>query len=65
MMLHTYYHGSRPSGFRQEGFFYVFPISAFVLKICPQGQGHFWPQGHNSNKLGKGPLDASYQISRL
>ena len=25
--------------------------------------GHFWPGGHNLNKLGKGPLGyASYQI---
>ena len=26
MMLHTKYHGSRPCGFRHEGFFQVFPI---------------------------------------
>ena len=27
---------------------------------------HFWPQGHNLNKLGKGALDnAIYQISML
>ena len=26
---------------------------------------HFWPQGHNLNKIGRGPLDdATYQISR-
>ena len=30
------------------------------------GQAHFWPKGHNLNKLGRGPLDgATYQISRL
>ena len=30
------------------------------------GGGHFWPQGQNLNKLGRGPLDdAMYQISRL
>ena len=30
------------------------------------GQGHFWPQGHNLNKLGRGPLgDATYHISSL
>ena len=30
------------------------------------GQGHFWPQGHNLNKFGIGPLgDATLQISRL
>ena len=29
------------------------------------GQCHFWPQGHNLNKLGSGPLGgATYQISR-
>ena len=27
---------------------------------------NFWPQGHNLNKLDRGPLgDATYQISRL
>ena len=30
------------------------------------GAGPFWPQGHNLNKLGGGPLvDAINQISRL
>ena len=30
------------------------------------GGGHFWPQGDNLNKFGKGPLgDATYQISKL
>ena len=30
----------------------------------PPGWGHFLPQGHNLNKLGRGPLgDATYQIS--
>ena len=30
------------------------------------GLAHFWPQGHNLNKVGKGLLDdASYQIFRL
>ena len=28
--------------------------------------GHFWPQGHNFNKLGRSPVDdATYKISRL
>ena len=28
--------------------------------------GHFWPQGHNLNNFGRGPLgDDTYQISRL
>ena len=34
---------------------------------CPWwhlGWGHFWPQGHNLNRLGRGSLsDATYQIS--
>ena len=29
------------------------------------GRGHFWPQGHNLNKLVRGPQgDATYQSSR-
>ena len=28
--------------------------------------GHFWPGGHNLNKLSRGPLgDNTYQISKL
>ena len=65
-MLHTKYHGFKPYGFRQEDFFSMFfPIKAYVNNVT-LGQGHFWPQGHNLNKLGRGPLgDATYQISRL
>ena len=33
--------------------------------MCPQEQGHFCPQGHNLNKLGRGPLgDATNQTLR-
>ena len=29
------------------------------------GQGHFWPQGNNSNSLGRGQIgEAMYQISK-
>ena len=36
------------------------------IQTCDPGAGPFWPQGHNLNKLDRGPLgDASYQISRL
>ena len=71
MMLHTKYKGFTPCGFRQEDFFTFSYIS--LCKTCdpPQvggGGGHFWPQGYNLNKLGRGPLgDASctYQISKL
>ena len=32
-------------------------------KIATPGQGQFWPQGHNLNNFGRGPLDdAIYQI---
>ena len=38
-------------------------------RLCgmwPPGLVHFWPQGHNLNKLGRGPLaDATYQITGL
>ena len=48
------YQSSRPCGFRQEDFFHVSPY----INLCKQGvlrSGHFWPQGHNLNKLGRGP----------
>ena len=62
MMPHNKYQGSKPYGFRQEYFFLCF--SLYVKRDC-QGS-HFWPQGYNLNKLGRGSLgDASYQISRL
>ena len=35
-----------------------------MLNKWTPGQGHFWPQGYNLNKLGRGALDkATYQIS--
>ena len=56
---------SRPYGFRQEHFFYVFPYIS-LCKTCGPGTGPFLPQGLNLNKLGSGPLgNATYQISRL
>ena len=59
MMLHTKYQVSRPCGFRKDFFM-------SLCKICDPGPGHFWPQGHNLNKLSGGSLDdATYQISRL
>ena len=63
MMPHTKYQGSRPSGFRQEGFF---TFSLRLVKHLTPGVGPFMAQGYNLNKLGRGPLgDATYQISRL
>ena len=63
MMLHTKYQDSRPCGFRQEDFFHVFPISIYVKHVT-SGLAHFWPQGHNFNKFGRGPL-TKCQDSRL
>ena len=53
-MPHTKYQVSRPYGLRQEDFF------MFSLRKTSD------PQGHNLNKLGRGPLgDATYKQSRL
>ena len=42
--------------------FSCFPISVSTKHVTP-GQAHFWPQGHNLNKLGSGPLgDATNKI---
>ena len=65
MMLHTKYQGSRPCGFRLEDFFMFLPILVYVNHVTPGG--HFWPQGHNLNKLVRGLQgDAiyKYQSSR-
>ena len=32
-------------------------FSQYMCKTCDPLGAHFWPQGHNLNKLGKGPLD--------
>ena len=65
MMLHTYYQGSMPNGFRQEDFSMCFPIQANVKYVTP-GRCHFWPQGYNLDKIGRSLQgDATYQISRL
>ena len=64
MILHTRYKGFRSCGFRQEDFFSFSYISRFKY-VTPQ-VGRFWTQGHNSKKLGRGPLDdATDHISRL
>ena len=51
MILHTKYQGSMLCEFRQDTFFHVFPIYAYVehVNMC-----HLWPQGHNLNNLGRG-----------
>ena len=57
MMLHTKYKGSWPCGFRQEDFFMFSPYKP----MWPLGRDRSWPQGHNLNKVGRGPLgDARY-----
>ena len=45
--------------------FHVFPIQVYTKHVTP-GLAHFWLQGHDLNKFGRGLLgDATYQISRL
>ena len=38
-LLHTKYESSGPCGFREEDFFYIFPMT-------PSGRGPYGPQGH-------------------
>ena len=65
MMLHTKYQGSRPCGFRQENLFMFLPKNTYVKPVTLM-RGHFWPQGYNLNKLGRGSLYyTTYQKSRL
>ena len=65
MMLLNKYRGSRPYGFRQEYFFQFFPYISLCKQNVTRGWSHFWPQGHNLNKIGRGLLvDAACQISR-
>ena len=41
--------------------FFMFSLYKPIKNVNP-GAGHFWPGGHNLNKLGKGLLgDATYQ----
>ena len=56
MMLHTKYQSSSSCGFRQEFFLMFLPVKAYVKPVTPE-QRHFWPQGYNLNKLGRGLLD--------
>ena len=44
----------------------TYKIEVWDSSASALGQGHFWPQGQNLNKLCIDPLgDAAYQISRL
>ena len=61
-MLQTKYQCSRPYGFRQVDFSIFSPIITYVKHVIP-GAGPFFVQGHNLDKLARGPLDhATYQI---
>ena len=42
-MLRTKYQGSRPCGFRQEDFFHVFPIKAYVKPVTPGAEPFLAP----------------------
>ena len=63
--IHTNHQDSRPNGFRQEDFF-MFSLCKPMYSMCPLGRKHFWPKGHDLNKLGRGqPGNATYHILRL
>ena len=56
-MLHTKFQAPEPSSSGEEDLEVY-----FIFDLPPP---HFGPQGHHSNKLGRGPLgNATYQISR-
>ena len=49
-----------PYGFRQEYFIQYLSYKSLCEQYDPN-VGLFWPQWHNLNKLGRGPLgDATY-----
>ena len=49
-----------PSGSRQEDLLCVPYIN--LWKTCESGAGHFWPEGHNFNKISRGLLDEAFNI---
>ena len=60
-MLYTKFQAPEPSSSGEEDFLNIF----LFWSQDPPPQGHFGPQGHHLNKLGRGPLgNATYQISR-
>ena len=60
-MLHTKFQAPEPSSSGEEDFEVYF---IFEPKT-PRRRAYNGPQGHHSNKLGRGPLgNATYQISR-
>ena len=57
MILHIKYQGPRPYVMvSDKKNFYVFSNIAYVKHVTP-GRGHFWPNLHNLNKLGRSSLD--------
>ena len=61
-MLQIKFQAPEPSSSGEEDFEVYF---IFEPTPPPPPQDHFEPQGHHSNKLGRGPLgNATYQISR-
>ena len=44
MMLHTKYQSSRPCGFREEDFFRLLPILAYVKHVTPGAGPFFGPR---------------------
>ena len=43
MILHNKYQGSRPCGFRQEDFFMLLPIYAYVKHVTPGAEPFLAP----------------------
>ena len=66
MMLHNHFIKALSLMVSDKKIFPCFPYIS-LCKICDTlERGHYWPQGYNLNKLGRGLLgDATYQISKL
>ena len=50
-LLHTKYTSFRPFGFREEDFYFVFPIISLCYIMTPTGLGKCGPQGHDWKEL--------------
>jgi len=63
--LNNFDKGQIPISGSREGVVWSFPY-IIQCKIMTPGRRQFWPQGHNLNNFGRGPLDdAIYQIWKL
>jgi len=57
--------GQIPNSGSREDVVWTFPY-IIQRKIVTSGQGQFWPEGHNLNNFGRGPLDDTiYQTWKL